>query len=329
MITDSSSMPVSFECSSVRRNSCVAKAREPRRAQSLFEQTIQQEGQRFEQDDGMLQFDGFFKYRWRFHGHQCTRAAPRAELLQAQALLSETLAERNFRQRGQGAQVADAPAAEGFEQAIGGFFFFIFQCDRGTNFHGQRAQMFRFFASRELGDACAGGGARATQPCATQSAGGEQGRVGIGSYGDIGVESERGSAVGMARRDFQFSDPNRDSMPARSRRAVSQAAVFYAGRERLGAVEQGGVRGRFAQGRARAKMSSAHSSACALVMSGRDAQAGGFFVDGNNFFQRRLAFENGEGARLQFRFGAQGSRHGKIRHVDAGEWHGDIESFSH
>ena len=82
----------------------------------------------------MLQFDGFFKDRGRFHGNKSARSGATGQSLQAQAFLSEALAKRNFRQSGQSMQVAYAPAVEGFEQAVGGFFLISFQTVGKQNF---------------------------------------------------------------------------------------------------------------------------------------------------------------------------------------------------
>jgi hypothetical protein len=103
----------------------------------LLEQAVQQKGQRFEQDDGVLEFDGFLKYQRFFHRNQSAGRRATSQLLQAQAFLSEALDERNFRQRGQGAQVANSPAVEGFEQAVRLFLFFFFELIREQNCDGQ------------------------------------------------------------------------------------------------------------------------------------------------------------------------------------------------
>jgi hypothetical protein len=63
-----------------------------------------------------------------------------------------------------------------------------------------------------------------------------------------------------------------------------------------------------------------------LGHAGRDAS--GVFVDGKNFFQGRLALKNRNRSCAQFGFGAQNRGYGKIRHVDAGKGHDDIESLS-
>ena len=78
----------------------------------------------------------------------------------------------------------------------------------------------------------------------------------------------------------------------------------------------------FLQRRTRAQRQFRAQFGLGLGHARRDAQPGGRFIDRENFFQRRLAFDNGQRARLQFRFGAQGGRHGKIRHVNAGKRHG-------
>ena len=62
----------------------------------MFEQAIQQEGQRFEQDDGVFQFDGFFKHHGLFYWGQSARRSAARQLLQVQAVLSETFAERDL-----------------------------------------------------------------------------------------------------------------------------------------------------------------------------------------------------------------------------------------
>ena len=126
----------------------------------------------------MLQFNCFFKYRRHFHWDQSARGGAAGQLLQAEAFLSETFCERNFRKRGQAAQVADAPAVEDFEQAGGGFFLVFFQtisCESSykQNFRRQAAQLLGFFVCRNDGDA-------------GKAASGEQGRIGIGSYSDVG-----------------------------------------------------------------------------------------------------------------------------------------------
>ncbi len=161
----------------------------------LFEQAIQQEGKRLEQHDGMLQFDGFFKNQRRFYGDQSARGGAPRQLLQTQTFLPETLAERNFRQRGQGAQVTDAPTGECFQQTIGGFFLIsietiFFQMVREQHFQQQWAQSRCFLAWRD-------------HRHAVKTASGERGCVGIGSDGDVGGESEGGSAVGDGTGNFR------------------------------------------------------------------------------------------------------------------------------
>jgi len=84
----------------------------------LIEQAIQQEGQRFEQGDGMLEFDCFFKHQRRFYWNQRAGSGAARQLLQAKALLSKTFTESDFGQSGQRSQVANAPAVKGLEQAI-------------------------------------------------------------------------------------------------------------------------------------------------------------------------------------------------------------------
>ena len=154
---------------------------------------------------------------------------------------------------------------------------------------------------------------------------GEQGRIGIGSYGDVGCESERGGAIVDGAGNFrQWSEKRFHAGEIEQDRVAG--GVFHAGRKRLGAIEQGGVRGGFLQRRSRAQGEVCAQFGLGFGHAGRDAHAGGLFIDRDNFFQRRFAFENGDGARLQFRFGAECGRHGKIRHVDAGERHGS-ESF--
>jgi len=87
-------------------------------------------------------------------------------------------------------------------------------------------------------------------------------------------------------------------------------------------VRSGFLQGRtWTQGNFRAKFS------LRLGHARSDAQVDGFFIDRENFFERRFAFDNGERAPLQFRFGAKSSRDGKIRNVDAGKRHGS-ESLS-
>src|SRR5579862_8437642 len=88
----------------------------------LFEQAIQQEGQRFEQDDGMIEFDRLFKGHRRFHRNQRADRGAARQFLQVETLLPETFAQRYFRQGGQRAQVSNAPSIEGFEQTVGLFF---------------------------------------------------------------------------------------------------------------------------------------------------------------------------------------------------------------
>ena len=77
--------------------------------------------------------------------------------------------------------------------------------------------------------------------------------------------------------------------------------------------------GRFLQRRTRAQGEFCAQFGLGFGHAGGNAHAGGLFIDCNNFFQWRFAFEDDERVRLQFRFGAEGGRHGKIRNVDAGE----------
>ena len=93
----------------------------------LFQQTIQQESQRFEQDNRMLEFDSFFEYQRSFDGNQRTRHGTTRQFLQVEALLPKALTQCHDRQRSKGAEVANAPAGKSFEQAIGGLLFFIFE----------------------------------------------------------------------------------------------------------------------------------------------------------------------------------------------------------
>jgi hypothetical protein len=53
--------------------------------------------------------------------------------------------------------------------------------------------------------------------------------------------------------------------------------------------------------------------------TGRDPEFHGTVICRNDSFQRGFAFKNCERMLLQFRFGAERGRHGKIRNVDAGE----------
>ena len=175
--------------------------------------------------------------------------------------------------------------------------------------------MLGFFACGNYGDA-------------GKSASGEHGSVGIGSYGNMGCESERGCAVVDGAGNFRQRPEKRFHAGEIEQGGVA-GGVFHTRRERLSAIKQGGVCGGFLQRRASAQCEFRAQFGLGLGHARCNAHAGGLFIDRDGFFQRRFAFENGDGARLQFRFGAQGSRHGKIRNVDAGERHGDIGSFSH
>src|SRR5690348_16842478 len=62
----------------------------------LIQQAIQQEGQRFKQGDGMLEFNCFFKYQRHFYWNQRAGGGATSQLLQAQAFLSETFAKSDF-----------------------------------------------------------------------------------------------------------------------------------------------------------------------------------------------------------------------------------------
>ena len=97
----------------------------------------------------------------------------------------------------------------------------------------------------------------------------------------------------------------------------------------MGTIEQGSVCGRFLQSRARAKNEFRAEFGLSFGHSGRDGQVLGVCIDRDHFFQGRFAFEDRQRMGLQFWFGAERGRNGKIRDVDAGERHGDIESFSH
>ena len=59
----------------------------------------------------------------------------------------------------------------------------------------------------------------------------------------------------------------------------------------------------------------------------RDAEFPGPSIHRDDLFERRLAFENGNRAWLEFGLGAEGRGDWEIRNVDAGEWHDAIESF--
>ena len=62
--------------------------------------------------------------------------------------------------------------------------------------------------------------------------------------------------------------------------------------------------GGFLQRRTRAQGEFCAEFGLSFGHAGGDAHAGGLFIDGDYFFQRRFTFEDGDGARLQFRFGA-------------------------
>ena len=53
-----------------------------------------------------------------------------------------------------------------------------------------------------------------------------------------------------------------------------------------------------------------------------DAELACTIVDAENFLEWGLAFEDSDGLRTQFRFGAENGFDGKIRNEDAGERHG-------
>ena len=74
-----------------------SKGRLKDQAAELFEQAVEQERQRFEQDDGVLQFDRFFEPQRSFDRNQRAACGAARQLLQAETFLSETLAERYFR----------------------------------------------------------------------------------------------------------------------------------------------------------------------------------------------------------------------------------------
>ena len=168
--------------------------------------------------------------------------------------------------------------------------------------------MLRFFACGNYGHAL-------------ESARGEQGRIGIRSDGNVGFEPERVGAVENCAGNFRERSEQRFHAGKIEKNRVA-GSIFYTRRKRLSTIEQRGMRGRFLQSRSQSQGEFGAEFGLRLGHSRREAQAHGFFIDRNNFFERRVAFEDDDGTGLQFRFGAERSGHGKIRNVDAGERHG-------
>ena len=165
----------------------------------------------------MLQFDGFFKYQRRFHRDQRARSGAPRQLLQAQAFLSETFAERNFRQCGQGVQIADAPAVEGFEQTVGGFFLISV------------LRSFSVFPVRQTKLPLASDPNRSASLPTGITVTPENPRAASTAASGLEATATLASSPSVAARwwmarEISGNDPKRDSMPARSSRAVSQAA---------------------------------------------------------------------------------------------------------
>ena len=134
--------------------------------------------------------------------------------------------------------------------------------------------MLRFFACRNYGDARGQECPRHTSRN-TQSAGGEHGRVGIGSYGDVGCESERGGAIVEGAGNFRQRSEKRFHAGEIEQSGVA-GGVFHAGGERLGAVEQGGVRGGFLQRRTRTQCEFRAQFGLGLGHAWGDAHAAAF-----------------------------------------------------
>ena len=93
----------------------------------LFKQAMEQEGQRFEQHNRMLQCDRFFKDQRRFDGNEGAGSSAARQFLPTQAGLSQAFAQGHFGQGSERAQIANAPTIEGFEQGVGEFLLFAFE----------------------------------------------------------------------------------------------------------------------------------------------------------------------------------------------------------
>jgi hypothetical protein len=137
----------------------------------------------------------------------------------------------------------------------------------------------------------------------------------------MGFESEIGGAASEIAGDARGSSEERFESGEIEESGVGRG-VFDARRKRLCAVEQGGVSGGFSQRRSRAQGELRAGFDLDFCHAGLDAELARTIVDTENFLEWGLAFEDSDGLRTQFRFGAENGFDGKIRNEDAGERHG-------
>lgn len=83
----------------------------------LIEHVGEQEGQRFEQDERVVEFHGFFEHQRRIDGNQGSGNYAAGEFLQFDAALAKALAKGDVGKSAQGAKVTYAPHVERLEQA--------------------------------------------------------------------------------------------------------------------------------------------------------------------------------------------------------------------
>ena len=152
------STPVRFCSSSVSRNSCVFRAREAKRAQICSSRRFSRKASGSSSTMGNSSSIASSNTAGALHWNQGTRSRTPRQLLQAQTFLSQPLAQRNFRQSGQSAQITYAPAFEGCEQTRRFFLlvFFSLSCALFTfpplgkqNFHRQTIPETRLLSPAE------------------------------------------------------------------------------------------------------------------------------------------------------------------------------------
>ncbi len=210
VFTDSSSMPVRFERSSVRRSSCVANARDPRRAQSCSSRRFSRKARGSSRTMGCSSSTASSNTSGTSTGTSVRVAAPRASFWKwrpccPRRSLSATFGSAANARRlrmPQRARVSSRPLAD----------FFSSSSRRSLN-NTSTGREPRCSASLPAGITVMLWKPRAASRAAS----------GLEATAMLAL-SPSAAARSKIAREILFSDPNKDSIPARSRRTVSQAA---------------------------------------------------------------------------------------------------------
>ena len=140
--------------------------------------------------------------------NQRSGSAATRQLLQANAFLSQALAERDIGQSRQSAKISNAPALEYFQKLDG-----VLGCPpspRKQNFQRKIAQLLGFLSF-------------GNHDHAGKAVSGQHGRIRIGGHGNVGFETEIASAACHITRNFrqrtekrfQAGEIQKDSVAAR------------------------------------------------------------------------------------------------------------------